>query len=104
MDRALGKDLRRKSGVLLFVVINLSNIAQTIFSIDYYLWETLETKKFRCPTLGTMRSIRRKPAKYLQKWQKLGVGLHTARVGGPGGLEGGNENFALATGEGGVGS
>ena len=47
-----------------------------------------------------MRSIRWKSAKLLGKWEKLRPGLYNI----VGGLEGGNENFALATGEGGVGS
>ena len=47
-----------------------------------------------------MRSIRWKPAKSLGKWEKLRPGLYNI----VGGLEGENKIFALATGDGGVGS
>ena len=47
-----------------------------------------------------MRSIRWKSAKLLRKWEKLRPGLYNT----VGGLEGENKKFALATGEGGVGS
>ena len=73
---------------------------QTIFSDEYCLPGTPETKNPGAPTTGTTTSIRSNSTKF----GFFDLKSEMTPIGTPGGLEGENKKIALATGDGGVGS